>query len=350
MMLHTTILSRALAERCQCILTQTRTKKYLPFYASSRKNQAKKGKKPKQEQLNDSFATSSDVEHAKNDLVSRLATPDEALDVLRSLRCAAVNTDVSAEQYRFRLWTRVDVKRTALRGMAVLPHPVGPKPRVVAICEEEEAALALECGAAYAGLDSILERIAGGWTNFDTCVTTTVHMPKLVKVARILGPKKLMPNMKEGTLCSNLLEAVRRLSSSNALQFRATPIDDAEFDTIQAMVSPQKRLDFEVDNVAALEVPIAQGGATPQIVVDNAKHFIIEVMKQRPPATAKTSTSEFQWPPVRKTMNSILEDAFSTFGATHRADNQFIVGGAFGLARQGQSMSTPIIFDTGLIV
>ncbi|CDR94481.1 ribosomal protein L1, putative [Babesia bigemina] len=349
-MLHTAVLSRALAERCRCVLTQTRTKKYLPFYANTRKNQAKRGKQPKSEQRSDGPATAAEADNTRHNLVSRLATPDEALEVLRSLRCAAINADVAAEQYRFRLWTRVDVKRTALRGMAVLPHPVGPKPRVVAICEEEEATLALECGAAYAGLDSILERIAGGWTNFDTCVTTTIHMPKLVKVARILGPKKLMPNMKEGTLCSNLLEAVRRLSSSNALQFRATPIDDAEFDTIQAMVSPRKKLDFEVDNVAALEVPIAQGGATPQVVVENAKHFVVEVMKQRPPATAKVTTNEFKWPPVRKTVNSILEDAFSTLGTTHKADNQFIVGGAFGLARQGQSMSTPIIFDTGLLL
>ncbi|GIX62791.1 50S ribosomal protein L1 [Babesia caballi] len=346
-MLHTAAFFRAISAVCGCLRLQTREKKYLPFYTEVRKRPARKSAKAKAAPAAESATPSPSADAARSDLVSRLASPTEALEVLRSLRCSLGGVDRAREQYMLRLWTRVDVKRVALRGMAMLPHPVGPRPRVVAICEDDEVALALECGAAYAGLDSILERIAGGWTNFDTCVTTTVHMPKLVKVARILGPKKLMPNMKEGTLSSNLLEAVRRLSSCNSVQFRALSVGGAEFEMLRAMLSRVKKFELEADHIGVLEVPIAQGEAGPQSVVDNAKHFIREVMKQRPPAAARAVASEFQWPPVRKSLNAILEDAFSTLGAAGEVDNEFIVGGALGLLHQGRSVVEPLMVDTG---
>ncbi|ORM39439.1 50S ribosomal protein L1 [Babesia sp. Xinjiang] len=344
-MIHTSALLDTLAPQFRWIRVQSRTKKYLPFYLETRKRAGRKNIKDRQPPTVTTGEAATSDSSPKNDFVSRLASPEEAMEVIRSIRCSLGDIETSSEQHIFRLWTRLDVTRVALRGMAMLPHPVGPKPRVVAICEDDEARLALECGASYAGLDSILERIAGGWTNFDTCVTTTVHMPKLVKVARILGPKKLMPNMKEGTLASNLLEAVRRMSSANSVQFRALPIDEPEFEMLQAAAFSGKKPDFDADHIGVVEVPIATGDATPQNVITNAKQFIREVMRQKPTTATKTDNSQFQWPPPRKSANAIL-DAFSALGNEGKVDNEFILASALGIAHKGKSVMTPIMVDT----
>ncbi|GFE54193.1 50S ribosomal [Babesia ovis] len=346
-MLYTSSYFNVLVSHSKWLHKQTRCKKYLPFYLDTVKRAAHKRLKTRsQPQPSDPDISTSPV--SSTNFVSRLATPSEALEILRSLKCSLGDLDNSGDQHLFRLWTKVDVKRVALRGMAMLPHPVGPKPRVVAICEDDEAKLAMECGASYAGLDNILERIAGGWTNFDTCVTTTVHMPKLVKVARILGPKKLMPNMKEGTLATNLLDAIRRMSSANSVQFRALPIDDAEFTMLQYMTG-HKKFDFDVDHIGVLEVPIARGQASPQNIVDNAKHFIREVMRQRPTTATKTTATEFQWPPTRRNPNSIFE-SFGSFENEGQSVNEFILAGAFGIAQDGKALTDPVMVDINLLM
>ncbi|KAK1936412.1 putative ribosomal protein L1 [Babesia divergens] len=310
-MLYSPSLYKALVFRFKWAHMQARFKKYLPFYTASKKNSVRH---KRDTDASAALSGSDDLQTAecqRKDVVSRLATPVEALEVLRSLRCSLSGSDSECDTILLRLWTRLDVKRIALRGVSMVPHPVGPSPRVVAICEDEEVPLALECGAAYAGLDSILERIAGGWTNFDSCVTTIVHMPKLVKVARILGPKKLMPNIKEGTLANNLLDAVRRLSSSKSVQFRAYPITTEDHQKLKAIISRNKEFDFDEDNIGVIEVPIANVDASFNDVIENSKHLMRAVLRQRPTVAVNKAESQFQWPPVKKDVNSILEDAFS---------------------------------------
>lgn len=327
--------------------TQLRSKKYLPFYLDAKKKRGRPRKASGTSSASSADYKGSEPVSSNVDVVSRLATPAEALEVLRSLRCSLPAVEHSSEAYVFRLLTRLDVRRIALRGLAMLPHPVGPNPRVVAICEEEEAPLALECGASHAGLDSILERIAGGWTNFDSCVTTTVHMPKLVKVARVLGPKKLMPNMKEGTLSSNLLEAVRRLSSANSVQFRAFPVEQQEYLVLKAILSRKAEFDLEEGQIGVIDVPIARIDSGTKGVIENARKLIIEVMKQRPTVSVKTVENQFRWPPLRKNVNTILDDAFSSLSKEGQGDNQFILAAGFGLSRQGKNITSPVMVDTG---
>ncbi|EDO07373.1 Ribosomal protein L1p/L10e family protein [Babesia bovis T2Bo] len=344
-MLHTETLGfRMFIDNMQWMKQQTRCKKYLPFYIETRKRAAhKRTKKIIVSNKSDHDESTDNVDTEKLKFVTQLATPSQALEVLRSFKCAETISSKQLKQHTFNLWTKVDVKRVALRGMTMLPHPVGPKPKVVAICEDDEARLAIECGAAYAGLDNILERIAGGWTNFDTCVTTTVHMPKLVKVARILGPKKLMPNMKEGTLASNLLDAVRRMSSANSVQFRALPINVETFQILKYLAG-NKKFDYEVDQIGVIEVPIAEGDASPKVVIENSKHFINEVIRQRPNIATKTNSSDFQWPPPRRSANAILE-SFVGFGTESQADDDFIVGAALGMSIDGTALLEPILID-----
>ncbi|KAK1443387.1 54S ribosomal protein L1 [Babesia gibsoni] len=349
-MLYSNAFYASIKESRHWLYGQVRGKKYLPFYLEGKKRSSR----PRRSAGNIAVSTSKDVpsvsDTKKPDVVTRLASCTEALEVLRSLRCSLPSVEPTKEGYLFRLWTRIDVKRIALRGMAMLPHPVGPNPRVVAICEDDEAPLAIECGAAYAGLESILERIAGGWTNFDSCVTTTVHMPKLVKVARILGPKKLMPNMKEGTLSSNILEAVRRLSSANSVQFRASACNTEEFQDLVNVVSRKRDVDFDDDQIGVIEVPIARIDAPPAVAIENAKKLIREVMKQRPTVSVKTIESQFQWPPIRKDANTILSDAFSSLSSDEDKGNRFIIASGFSLSRQGARITSPVMVEPSELI
>ncbi|KAJ1496394.1 ribosomal protein L1-like protein [Baffinella frigidus] len=92
----------------------------------------------------------------------------------------------------------------ALRGLAVLPHGTGSKLRVAVFATGAEAEAARAAGATYVGSDDLIDEIKNGLLDFDRCVATPQEMPKLKAVARILGPKGLMPNPKLGTVTNDI--------------------------------------------------------------------------------------------------------------------------------------------------
>ncbi|PHJ19985.1 l1p family of ribosomal protein, partial [Cystoisospora suis] len=114
-----------------------------------------------------------------------------------------------------------DLKRESVRGVCTLQHGVGSNVRLAVFCPEEEAPTMLALGADYAGVDTLIPRIAKGWVAFDKTLAVANVMPKLLKVARVLGPRKLMPSPKSGSVVSNLSEAVRAVKSGECVEFRA---------------------------------------------------------------------------------------------------------------------------------
>lgn len=95
-----------------------------------------------------------------------------------------------------------------VRGVVVLPNGTGKSVKVLVIAKGTPAELAEKAGADYVGAEDIIAKINGGWTDFDVCVTTPDMMGVVGRVAKILGPKGLMPNIKSGTVTTDVEKAI----------------------------------------------------------------------------------------------------------------------------------------------
>ncbi len=127
----------------------------------------------------------------------RLYEPVDAIDLLKDL-CNA-NFDETVELH---LRTNVDPRHAdqMVRGVVGLPHGLGKTVRVVVFAGAEGAEEARNAGADFVGEDDLIERIEGGWVDFDVGLATPQVMPKIGKLGRILGRRGLMPNPRSGTM------------------------------------------------------------------------------------------------------------------------------------------------------
>ncbi|HCG58342.1 MAG TPA: 50S ribosomal protein L1 [Clostridiales bacterium] len=95
-----------------------------------------------------------------------------------------------------------------VRGVVVLPHGTGKSVRVLVIAKGDKADEALAAGADFVGAEEMVAKIQGGWLDFDVCITTPDMMGVVGRVARVLGPKGLMPNPKSGTVTMDVKKAI----------------------------------------------------------------------------------------------------------------------------------------------
>lgn len=95
-----------------------------------------------------------------------------------------------------------------VRGVCVLPNGTGKSLKVLVIAKGDKADAAAKAGADYVGAEEIVAKIQGGWLDFDVCITTPDMMGVVGRVARVLGPKGLMPNPKSGTVTMDVVKAI----------------------------------------------------------------------------------------------------------------------------------------------
>jgi len=119
------------------------------------------------------------------------------------------------------LWLGIDPKQAdqAIRGAFSLPHGVGKTRKVVAFCDDDQAAAAREAGAVEAGGDDLIKKIQDGWTDFDVAVATPQMMRSVSRLGRILGPVGKMPSPKSGTVVQDIPTAVREYGAGK-VEFR----------------------------------------------------------------------------------------------------------------------------------
>ena len=131
-----------------------------------------------------------------------MASYDEALDLSLTL---SVDTKQSNQQ---------------VRGFVVLPHGRGKTVKVLVFTKGEQEKELKAVGADYIGDDDLIDKIKGGWLNFDRVIASPDRMAKVSKIAKILGPKGLMPNPKLGTVTNELVKAVKA-EKMGKVSFRA---------------------------------------------------------------------------------------------------------------------------------
>ena len=149
-----------------------------------------------------------------------------------------------------------------VRGSVTLPHGTGKTVRVLAIVTPDKEEEAKAAGADYVGLDEYVTKIQGGWTDVDVVVTMPSCMPKLGKVARILGPRGLMPNPKTGTVTMEVGKAVQEAKAG--------------------------KIDFKVDKFGIIHTAVAKVSFDSNKIVDNTREVLQAIIKLKPAAAKGT--------------------------------------------------------------
>ncbi len=134
----------------------------------------------------------------------------EAIKLMHS--CSTVKFDPTAEVH-FTLGIDPRHADQQIRSTVQLPHGTGKKVRVVVFCSDDLVKKAKTAGAIEAGAENLIAKITKGWTEFDVAVSTPDMMKELAKIARVLGPKGLMPNPKAGTVTPDIEKAVKELAA-----------------------------------------------------------------------------------------------------------------------------------------
>ncbi|HDM75993.1 MAG TPA: 50S ribosomal protein L1 [Deltaproteobacteria bacterium] len=133
--------------------------------------------------------------------------------------CAYANFDESVD-IAVRLGIDPRHADQMVRGTVVLPHGTGKSVKVLVFAKGEKEKEALEAGADYVGGEELIEKIKGGWLEFDKAVATPDMMGQVGKIGRILGPRGLMPNAKLGTVTFDLAKVIKEIKSGK-IDFRA---------------------------------------------------------------------------------------------------------------------------------
>lgn len=151
------------------------------------------------------------MKEAANLVEARAYTIDEALELVEKLPKAKFD-----ESVELHVKLGVDSKQAdqQVRGTIVLPHGTGKTKKVLVLARGEKATAAEAAGADYVGDDDMIAKIASeNWLDFDTVVATPDMMPALGRIAKILGPKGLMPNPKAGTVTQDTAKAVAEIKA-----------------------------------------------------------------------------------------------------------------------------------------
>jgi large subunit ribosomal protein L1 len=146
-----------------------------------------------------------------------------------------------------------------VRGTVVLPHGTGKTSRVLVFAKGEKTKEAEEAGADYVGADDLIEKVQGGWLEFDKAVATPDMMGQVGKLGKILGPRGMMPNPKVGTVTFDVARAVKEIKGG--------------------------KVEFRVEKGGIVHAPLGKVSFGPEKLTENARSLLDVVIRAKPPTS-----------------------------------------------------------------
>lgn len=160
----------------------------------------------------------------------------------------------------FRMGVDPSKSDQSIRSTVALPHGTGKDVRIIVFATGDAAEAARAAGAAEVGFEDLIKKVQDGWTDFDAAVATPDAMKEVRKVARVLGPRGLMPNPKTGTVTDDTAAAVNQLKAG--------------------------RVEFRMDRNGNIAVPFGKRSFEKAALLENAK-AVVEAINHARPASAK---------------------------------------------------------------
>jgi large subunit ribosomal protein L1 len=210
---------------------------------------------------------------------------DEAIKTLKETATAKFDETV---EVTVRLGVDPRKADQMIRGTVVLPHGTGKTVRVLVVAKGDKEKDAKDAGADFVGLEDMIEKINGGWLDFDVMIATPDTMGQVGKLGRVLGPRGLMPNPKTGTVTFEVAQAVKDAKAG--------------------------KIDFRVDKTGIIHTIVGKKSFSEAQLRDNI-HAFMDVVNRLRPSSAKgiyirsLTLSSTMGPGVRMDKNSIGEIA-----------------------------------------
>jgi len=175
---------------------------------------------------------------------------NEGLGLVKSMAFAKFDETVD-------LSVKLNLKKSqSVRDTVVLPNQFRGEKKILVFCKPEKEKEAQEAGAAFVGADDLIEKVKGGWTEFDIAVATPDMMKDVGKLGMVLGRKGLMPNPKTGTVTFDLKGTLAELRKG--------------------------RTEFRADKTGVIHLAVGKVSMTPEQIADNVNAVLAEVKRKRP--------------------------------------------------------------------
>ena len=181
---------------------------------------------------------------------------EEAVALVKSMPAAKFDQSVDLS---FRLGVDPKHADQMVRGAVVLPHGIGKSVRVAVFAKGEKEREAREAGADVIGAEDLVERVQGGWMEFDTAIATPDLMGQVGRLGKVLGPRGLMPNPKMGTVTFDVARAVREVKAG--------------------------KVEFRVDKAGNVHVQVGRKSFPQESLVANAMALLEAIIKAKPAAS-----------------------------------------------------------------
>jgi large subunit ribosomal protein L1 len=185
----------------------------------------------------------------------RSYTIEEAIPLVQKVKYAKFDETV---ELSMRLGVDPKHADQMVRGTVVLPHGLGKSKRVLAIAGADKQKEAADAGADIVGGDDVVEKILGGWIDFDAVVATPDMMRGVGRLGNVLGPRGLMPNPKTGTVTPNIAQAIKEIKAG--------------------------KVEFRVDKTGIIHAPVGKISFATENLVANTRALVESVVRAKPPA------------------------------------------------------------------
>lgn len=191
------------------------------------------------------------------DKKAKLGNGMDAVDSLTALNLIkSIASDWESVDLDVRLSVNTRKADQNIRGTTILPKGTGRTPKVLVLAKDDAAEAAREAGADYVGLEDMIEKISGGWLDFDMVIATPDVMKDVSKIAKVLGPRGLMPNPKSGTVTPDVRSAVFECKAG--------------------------KVEYRADKTGIVHTSVGRAGFTVEDLKVNLDHLVDVLVKARP--------------------------------------------------------------------